>query len=97
MREVTRLDHVLGPGSPSVPASRVANRVIPSCPTGEVERTTIGERLDAVESVQTRSIPGVIEDRRPRPDFVKAYMHNGYLKSLEEVWRMSQPRPFCAR
>jgi cytochrome c peroxidase len=24
-------------------------------------------------------------DMRPRPDFVKAYMHNGYLKSLEEV------------
>lgn len=24
-------------------------------------------------------------DRRPRPDFVKAYMHNGYLKSLKEV------------
>jgi cytochrome c peroxidase len=24
-------------------------------------------------------------DKRPRPDFVKAYMHNGYLKSLEEV------------
>jgi cytochrome c peroxidase len=24
-------------------------------------------------------------DQRPRPDFVKAYMHNGYLKSLREV------------
>jgi cytochrome c peroxidase len=24
-------------------------------------------------------------DKRPQPDFVKAYMHNGYLKSLEEV------------
>lgn len=24
-------------------------------------------------------------DMRPRPDFVKAYLHNGYLKSLEEV------------
>ena len=24
-------------------------------------------------------------DKRPRPDFVKAYMHNGYLKSLREV------------
>ena len=24
-------------------------------------------------------------DLRPRPDFVKAYMHNVYLKSLEEV------------
>lgn len=24
-------------------------------------------------------------DQRPRPDFLKAYMHNGYLKSLKEV------------
>jgi cytochrome c peroxidase len=24
-------------------------------------------------------------DKRPNPDFVKAYMHNGYLKSLKEV------------
>ncbi len=24
-------------------------------------------------------------DARPRPDFIKAYMHNGYLKSLSEV------------
>lgn len=24
-------------------------------------------------------------DKRPRPDFIKAYMHNGYLKSLREV------------
>jgi cytochrome c peroxidase len=24
-------------------------------------------------------------DKRPRPDFVKAYMHNGYLKSLQEI------------
>jgi cytochrome c peroxidase len=24
-------------------------------------------------------------DMRPRPDFIKAYMHNGYLKSLKEV------------
>jgi|SRR6266545_1212393 len=24
-------------------------------------------------------------DKRPHPDFVKAYMHNGYLKSLKEV------------
>jgi cytochrome c peroxidase len=23
--------------------------------------------------------------KRPRPDFVKVYMHNGYLKSLKEV------------
>jgi len=27
----------------------------------------------------------LIVDKRPRIDFVKAYMHNGYLKSLKEV------------
>jgi cytochrome c peroxidase len=32
---------------------------------------------------QTSSLRNV--DKRPRPDFVKAYMHNGYLKSLKEV------------
>jgi len=24
-------------------------------------------------------------DKRPRPDFVKAYGHNGYFKSLKEI------------
>jgi len=32
---------------------------------------------------QTATLRNV--DKRPRPDFVKAYMHNGYLKSLKEV------------
>jgi cytochrome c peroxidase len=32
---------------------------------------------------QTSTLRNV--DKRPRPDFVKAYMHNGYLKSLKEV------------
>jgi cytochrome c peroxidase len=39
-------------------------------------------------------------DRRPRPDFVKAYMHNGYLKSLAEVvhfYNTSQALPRCAQ
>ena len=30
---------------------------------------------------------------RPRPDFVKAYMHNGYFKSLKEVVHFSR----CSR
>ena len=37
-------------------------------------------------------------DKRPRPDFVKAYMHNGYLKSLQEVvhfYNTSQALPRC--
>ena len=37
-------------------------------------------------------------DRRPRSDFVKAYMHNGYLKSLKEVvhfYNTSQSLPHC--
>jgi cytochrome c peroxidase len=39
-------------------------------------------------------------DKRPRPDFVKAYMHNGYLKSLKEVvhfYNTSQALPRCAQ
>jgi cytochrome c peroxidase len=39
-------------------------------------------------------------DQRPRPDFVKAYMHNGYLKSLKEVVHFhntSQVLPRCAQ
>jgi cytochrome c peroxidase len=37
-------------------------------------------------------------DMRPRPDFVKAYMHNGYLKSLAEVvhfYNTSKALPRC--
>ncbi|HEX4448786.1 MAG TPA: cytochrome c peroxidase [Polyangiaceae bacterium] len=37
-------------------------------------------------------------DKRPRPDFVKDYMHNGYLKSLKEVvhfYNTSQALPRC--
>jgi cytochrome c peroxidase len=39
-------------------------------------------------------------DLRPRPDFIKAYMHNGYLKSLAEVvhfYNTSQALPSCAQ
>ena len=39
-------------------------------------------------------------DMRPRADFTKAYMHNGYLKSLGEVvhfYNTSQLLPFCAQ
>src|SRR5437016_12750921 len=37
-------------------------------------------------------------DKRPSPDFVKAYMHNGYLKSLKEVVHFYNTRdafPHC--
>jgi cytochrome c peroxidase len=36
-------------------------------------------------------------DRRPRPDFVKAYMHNGYLKSLKEVVHFYNTRDVLPR
>jgi cytochrome c peroxidase len=39
-------------------------------------------------------------DLRPRADFVKAYMHNGYLKSLAEVvhfYNTSRALPSCAQ
>lgn len=39
-------------------------------------------------------------DMRPRPDFIKGYMHNGYLKSLKEVVHFhntSEVLPRCAQ
>jgi cytochrome c peroxidase len=47
---------------------------------------------------QTATLRNV--DKRPRPDFVKDYMHNGYLKSLKEVvhfYNTSQALPRCAQ
>lgn len=47
---------------------------------------------------QTATLRNV--DKRPRPDFVKEYMHNGYLKSLKEVvhfYNTSQKLPRCAQ
>jgi cytochrome c peroxidase len=47
---------------------------------------------------QTATLRNV--DKRPRPDFVKEYMHNGYLKSLKEVvhfYNTSQVLPRCAQ
>ena len=47
---------------------------------------------------QTATVRNV--DKRPRPDFVKEYMHNGYLKSLKEVvhfYNTSQALPRCAQ
>ena len=47
---------------------------------------------------QTATLRNV--DKRPRPDFVKEYMHNGYLKSLKEVvhfYNTSQALPHCAQ
>jgi len=36
-------------------------------------------------------------DKRPRPDFVKAYMHNGYLKSLKDVVHFYNTRDVLQR
>jgi cytochrome c peroxidase len=36
-------------------------------------------------------------DMRPRPDFVKAYMHNGYFKSLKEVVHFYNTRDVLPR
>jgi cytochrome c peroxidase len=47
---------------------------------------------------QTATVRNV--DKRPRPDFVKEDMHNGYLKSLKEVvhfYNTSQALPQCAK
>jgi cytochrome c peroxidase len=47
---------------------------------------------------QTATLRNV--DKRPYPDFIKEYMHNGYLKSLKEVvhfYNTSQALPRCAQ
>jgi cytochrome c peroxidase len=44
---------------------------------------------------QTSTLRNV--DKRPRPDFVKAYMHNGYLKSLKEVVHFYNTRDTLGR
>jgi cytochrome c peroxidase len=44
---------------------------------------------------QTSTVRNV--DKRPRPDFVKAYMHNGYLKSLKEVVHFYNTRDTLGR
>ena len=44
---------------------------------------------------QTSTLRNV--DRRPSPDFVKAYMHNGYLKSLKEVVHFYNTRDVLPR
>ncbi len=44
---------------------------------------------------QTSTLRNV--DRRPRPDFVKAYMHNGYLKSLKAVVHFYNTRDTLGR
>ena len=36
-------------------------------------------------------------DMRPRPDFVKSYMHNGYFKSLKEVVHFYNTRDVLPR
>jgi cytochrome c peroxidase len=44
---------------------------------------------------QTTTLRNV--DKRPSPDFVKAYMHNGYLKSLKEVVHFYNTRDTLGR
>jgi cytochrome c peroxidase len=44
---------------------------------------------------QVPTLRGV--DMRPRPDFVKAYMHNGYFKSLKEVVHFYNTRDVLRR
>ena len=55
-------------------------------------------RHSSMVPFQTATLRNV--DKRPRPDFIKEYMHNGYLKSLKEVvhfYNTSQALPRCAQ
>ncbi|MDB4899301.1 MAG: putative methylamine utilization protein MauG [Gemmatimonadetes bacterium] len=55
--------------------------------------TRLADKLDGAMRVPTvRNV-----DMRPRPDFVKAYMHNGYLKSLKEVVHFYNTRDVLPR
>jgi cytochrome c peroxidase len=57
------------------------------------EWTRLADKLDGAMRVPTvRNV-----DMRPRPDFVKAYMHNGYLKSLKEVVHFYNTRDVLPR
>jgi cytochrome c peroxidase len=57
------------------------------------EWAALAERFDGAVRVPTlRNV-----DKRPRPDFVKAYMHNGYFKSLEEVVHFYNTRDVLRR
>jgi len=75
-----------------------ANRAVPHYEEGTFSDMGVGGFLrgplnpDSQWSSQAKSFVGKYKtptlrnvDKRPQPDFVKAYMHNGYLKSLEEV------------
>ena len=56
-------------------------------------RASLAARFDGAMRVPTlRNV-----DMRPRPDFVKAYMHNGYLKSLKEVVHFYNTRDVLPR
>jgi len=55
--------------------------------------TALADRFDG--KVQVPTLRNV--DLRPRPDFIKAYMHNGYLKSLEEVVHFYNTRDVLRR
>jgi cytochrome c peroxidase len=66
--------------------------------TGSVPNTSwISQTKNVSGLFQTPTLRNV--DMRPYPSFVKAYMHNGYLKSLKEVvhfYNTSQALPRCA-
>lgn len=56
-------------------------------------------RDDATDQIGKFKVPTVRNvDQRPTPDFVRAYMHNGYFKSLEQVvdfYDSRDVRPRC--
>ena len=53
-------------------------RIVSVCPA------PISSVIQVCSTVALQSTAQLL-DKRPRADFVKAYMHNGYLKSLKEV------------
>ena len=87
-------------GIPANPDMPLYNAAQPDLGVGEFLRGVVEWAPLAPKYTGKFRVPTVRNaDKRPRADFVKAYMHNGYLKSLKEVvhfYNTSQTLPRCA-
>jgi hypothetical protein len=83
--QVSRCRHCWSP----VASNRIDGVTVPGWVTAKLDQSMLDQSGSDPFRDQTASssLPGTLRnvDKRPRPDFVKAYMHNGYLKSLQEV------------
>lgn len=92
-------DNVGVPRNPSNPFYKMPAKFNPAG-TAWVDRG-LGEMLSKSRTYSNRAVVNMGKhktptlrnvDKRPRPDFVKAYMHNGAFKSLDEIVRFYNTR-----